>query len=169
LQSLDSSIILDASAFYAGIPFLGSSKCYTTNDVFDEIKHIKKSISAIETLIETGNLRIKEPSLRSMDMAKKIAQKSGDLPNMSKADLSVLALALELKDSNPLLVTDDYAIANVAKLSNIKVSYVMTEGIRKVGKWLRYCPACHKSYSENEKICSICGNKLRRKLRYKKH
>jgi len=29
--------ILDASAFYAGIPFASSEKSFTTTDIFDEI------------------------------------------------------------------------------------------------------------------------------------
>jgi UPF0271 protein len=167
---LDSSVILDASAFYAGIPFLGSAKCYTTSSVFDEIKHIKKSFSATEALIDAGNLQIKEPDVKFIDAAKKLAQKSGDLVKMSKPDLSVIALALELKDYNPLIVTDDYAIANVAELSSIKVSHVMSKGITKVGNWIRYCSACGILYGKNEKTCNVCGNRLRSRLkRSQKH
>ena len=167
---MDSSVILDASAFYAGIPFLGSAKCYTTSSVFDEIKHIKKAFSATEALIDAGNLQIKEPDVKFIDAAKKLAQKSGDLVKMSKPDLSVIALALELKDYNPLIVTDDYAIANVAELSSIKVSYVMSKGITQVGNWIRYCSACGILYGKNEKICNVCGNRLRSRLkRSQKH
>ena len=167
---MDSSVILDASAFYAGIPFLGSAKCYTTSSVLDEIKHIKKAFSATEALIDAGNLQIKEPDVKFIDAAKKLAQKSGDLVKMSKPDLSVIALALELKDYNPLIVTDDYAIANVAELSSIKVSYVMSKGITKVGNWIRYCSACGILYGKNEKICNVCGNRLRSRLkRSQKH
>lgn len=162
---MDSSVILDASAFYAGIPFLGSAKCYTTSSVFDEIKHIKKSFSATEALIDAGNLQIKEPDVKFIDAAKKLAQKSGDLVKMSKPDLSVIALALELKDYNPLIVTDDYAIANVAELSSIKVSYVMSKGITKVGTWIRYCRACGIVYGKKEPVCSVCGNRLRSRLK----
>lgn len=167
---MDSSVILDASAFYAGIPFLGSAKCYTTSSVFDEIKHIKKSFAATEALIDAGNLQIKEPDARFIDAAKKLAQKSGDLVKMSEPDLSVIALALELKDFNPLIVTDDYAITNVAELSSIKVSHVMSKGITKVGNWIRYCSACSILYGKNEKTCNICGNRLRSRLkRSQKH
>jgi hypothetical protein len=61
LLNLDSSeLVLDASAFYAGIPFLSSSKCYTTNLVLKEVIHIKKSYSALEFLIDAGNLEIIE-------------------------------------------------------------------------------------------------------------
>ncbi len=157
---------MDASAFYAGIPFLGS-KCYTTNEVFDEVKHIKKSQEALEALIDAGNLQILEPESSYLKDANELARKSGDIAKMSKADLAVLALALHFKRSrtDPIVVTDDYALANTAELAGIKVSYVMTKGIRKVGRWVRYCSACGKSYGSEEKICKVCGNRLRTKLK----
>jgi UPF0271 protein len=167
LQNSDSSIlVLDASAFYAGIPFLGS-KCYTTSDVFEEVKHIKKSHEALEGLIDAGKLQILEPELGRMKDAKELARKSGDIAKMSKADLSVLALALHFQHSKNdlLVVTDDYAIANALELAGIKVSYVMTRGIRKVGRWVRYCSACGKSYGSEETVCKVCGNKLSMKLK----
>lgn len=127
----DSSVILDASAFYAGIPFSGLLKYCTTGKVFEEIRHIKSSISAIEVLVQTGNLKVIEPEAKFINSARYAAKKSGDLIKMSEADLSVIALAFELRGSNPLLITDDYAVANVGKLSNIQVSYVMSKGITK--------------------------------------
>lgn len=158
---------MDASAFYAGIPFLGSSECYTTKDVFDEVKHIKRSHAALEALIDAGNLRIIEPETNYVKDANEMARRSGDIAKMSKADLSVLALAIYFKGSKnePLIVTDDYAIANTAELAGIKVSYVMSRGIRKVGKWIRYCGACGILHSSSEKVCRACGNKLRMKLK----
>ncbi len=168
MRSSDSSIlILDASAFYAGIPFLGTSRCYTTSDVFDEVKHIKGSHAAIEALIDAGNLMIVEPETEDVKSASKLARRSGDIVKMSRADLSVLALALYFKRSKdePLIVTDDYAIANTAELAGIKVSYVMSRGIRRVGRWIRYCNACGILCYSSEKVCKVCGNRLRMKLK----
>ncbi|MFQ5970595.1 MAG: NOB1 family endonuclease, partial [Nitrososphaerales archaeon] len=145
--------------------FLGSGKYYTTSRVFDEIKHIKRSFSVLEALIDAGNLEIRNPEARCMEAAKKIARRSGDLARMSEADLSIIALAFEFKDCSPLIVTDDYAVANVAELLSIKVSYVMSKGIKKVGMWLWYCSACGKLYRENEKQCTVCGNRLASKLK----
>ncbi|EPA05416.1 hypothetical protein [Candidatus Nitrosarchaeum limnium] len=50
--------ILDASAFYAGVPFGSASDCYTTSLVYEEIKHIKKNHDALGTLLETNRLKI---------------------------------------------------------------------------------------------------------------
>lgn len=168
---MDSSVlVLDASAFYAGIPFLGASKCYTTNLVFDEVRHIKKSQQALEALIDAGILGIIDPEEKYLKQAGQMARKSGDAAKTSAADISILALALHFRAEGmePAIVTDDYAVANVAELEEIKVSYVMTKGIRKVGRWVRYCSACGISYGSDAKICRVCGNKLRAKLRAKK-
>jgi len=53
--------ILDASAFYAGVPFRTSEDCFTTSLVYYEIKHIKKNHDALGTLLETNRLKIREP------------------------------------------------------------------------------------------------------------
>ena len=70
--------ILDASAFYAGIPFGSTSDCYTTSLVYDEIKHIKKNHEALETLLETNRLKIREPDKASVDSAIKASKNTGD-------------------------------------------------------------------------------------------
>ena len=63
--------ILDASAFYAGVPFRSSDDCYTTSLVYEEIKHIKKNHDALGTLLETNRLKIKEPNIKSTESAVK--------------------------------------------------------------------------------------------------
>ena len=152
--------ILDASAFYAGIPFGSSDKYYTTTLVFDEIQHIKKNYDALETLIQTNRLFIIEPKLNFVEKVRKKAQESGDIQELSKEDISILSLSLELKGE---LITDDYAVSNLAKNFKIKVSPIMTSGIKDVGKWIYYCLGCGKKFS-NISNCPQCGNSLKRKL-----
>ena len=53
-----SEFVLDASAFYIGVPFISNSKFYTTNSVFKEVKHIKKSYGAVEALIDADKLKV---------------------------------------------------------------------------------------------------------------
>jgi endoribonuclease Nob1 len=154
------SRILDASGFYAGIPFASSEKFLTTSLVFEEIKHIKKNQDALGVLLETKRLEIKEPENKYVDLITKQAKKTGDIQKLSKEDISCLALGLQLKSE---LITDDFAVSNVAKNLGLKVIPVMTEGIKNVGDWLYYCPGCHKKFTGISE-CPLCGNKLRRKL-----
>lgn len=154
------SEVLDASAFYAGTPFLSGKECYTTSLVLEEIRHVKSA--ALDGLMDAGNLKVVDPELEHTRAVKKAAEKTGDLQRLSEADISVLALALQMKGT---LVTDDYALANVAATMSIKVSSSSGKGIREVRKWISYCSACGKAFGPNETECPLCGNKLKR--RYK--
>ena len=153
--------ILDASAFYAGIPFGSSSKYYTTSLIFEEIKHLKKNHDALGLLLETKRLVVKDPKIDSIDFVIASAKKSGDFDELSKEDISSIALCYELKGE---IITDDFAVSNLAKNLGLVVIPVMTSGIKTVGVWIHYCPACKKSFS-NATVCSLCGTRLRKKLK----
>ena len=152
--------ILDASAFYAGVPFRSSEDCYTTSLVYDEIQHIKKNHDVLGTLLETNRLKIREPYEQSTQAAIKAAKNTGDFPQLSKQDISIIALGIETKGQ---IITDDFAISNVAKNIGLNIAPIMTKGIKDVGKWIHYWPGCKASY-KNGKECSICGTALKRKL-----
>jgi len=152
--------IIDASAFYAGIPFSSSNEFYTTSLIFDEIKHIKKNHGAIDILLATNRLKIQDPSSEFIDIAIEDSKKTGDFNQLSKQDISLIALCLQLKGE---LITDDFAISNLAKNLDIKVSPLMTSGIKDVGIWILYCPGCRKNCDSGSE-CPTCGSILKRKL-----
>lgn len=154
------SKILDASAFYAGIPFLSTDNFLTTTLVFDEIQHIKKNHDAIGILIETKRLKVMEPNSSNVELVKTQAKKNGDFTNLSKPDISAIALCVEM---NGEIFTDDFSVSNVSKNLKLKVVPLMTSGIKDVGSWVHYCPGCRKNF-EDKKECPLCGNLLKRKL-----
>ena len=132
----------------------------TTSMVYDEIQHIKTKQGALEILQQTGRLQIRDPSKDSINIVIDGAERTGDNTTISEQDVSIIALALENKIE---LITDDFAVTNVAKQLKIKTSSLMTQGISTVGKWISYCSMCGKEFSK-QKECSICGSKLNRKL-----
>jgi len=152
--------ILDASAFYAGVPFRSSDDWYTTSLVYDEIKHIKKNHDAIGTLLETNRLKIREPNSESTEAAIKASKDTGDFQQLSKQDISIIALCIEMRGE---IISDDFAISNVVKNLGLKILPIMTKGIEDVGKWVHYCPGCRTSHNIG-KECPTCGTKLKRKL-----
>ena len=152
--------ILDASAFYAGVPFRSSDDYYTTSLAYDEIKHIKKNQDVLGTLLETNRLKIREPNKESTETAIKAAKDTGDFPQLSKQDISIIALCIEM---NGEIISDDFAISNVVKNLGLKISPIMTQGIKDVGKWVHYCPGCRTNHT-NKKECPMCGTPLKRKL-----
>jgi len=152
--------ILDASAFYAGVPFRSSEDCYTTSLVYEEIKHIKKNHDALGTLLETNRLKIREPDSESEKDAIKSSKDTGDFPQLSKQDISIIALAIQMKGQ---IISDDFAISNVAKNLGLEIMPIMTKGIKDVGKWIHYCPGCRTNHTTG-KECPMCGTSLKRKL-----
>ena len=151
--------VLDSSAFYAGIPFSSNESSYITSLVYNEIEHIKKDHDAVQILIETKRLTINEPEDEFITASIDAAKKSGDFSNLSDGDISTIALSLQLGAE---LVTDDFAVSNVAKNLNIKVIPVMTDGIKNVIIWKYYCPGCKTNFSKVSE-CPQCGNRLKRK------
>ena len=151
---------MDATAFYAGIPFSSQTTHYVTTLVFDEIKHIKKNHDALQILIDSNRLLVRQPQADFQERVEKCAQKTGDIHSLSKQDISCIALSLEL---NTELISDDFAVLNVSNKLGINTISLMTNGIKVVGKLIFYCPACKKDFSD-EKNCLLCGNKLKKKL-----
>ncbi len=152
---------LDAGAFYTGLVFLSSAYQYlTTQAVFDEVKHIKKSHGAIEALLESNTLQIINSDRKNIDQVVAAARTTGDYQKLSEADISIIALALQLEI---VLVTNDYAVANVASTLRIPVKSVATKGIIHTRRWIAYCSACGKAFGPNAKECRLCGNKLKRR------
>ena len=111
-------------------------------------------------LQQTNRLQIRDPKEETIKIVNQTAEKTGDKTTISEQDVSIIALALE---NNIELITDDFAVTNVAKQLEIKTSSLMTQGISTVGKWISYCSVCGKEFSR-EKECPICGSKLNRKL-----
>jgi len=154
------SRVLDATAFYAGIPFSSQATHHVSTLVYDEIKHIKKNHDALQILINSNRLLVMQPEIKFQDMVEECARKTGDIHSLSSEDISCIALSLELNEE---LISDDFAVSNVSNVLGVKVIPLMTQGIKVVGKWIFYCPACKKDFS-NEKNCLLCGNKLKKKL-----
>ena len=125
--------ILDATAFYVGIPFASNDSFMTTSSVYDEIEHIKTKQGVLEMLQQTNRLQIRNPNNESISIVKDTANKTGDSVTISEQDISIIALALENKME---LITDDFAVTNVARQLRIQTSSLMTGGINTVGKWI---------------------------------
>jgi len=165
LDSEDSAFryALDAGAFYSGLVFLSSAlRYFTTHAVLDEVKHIKKSHGAIEALIESKTLQIVNSDRKSIQKVVAAARETGDYAKLSEADISIIALALQFAI---VLVTNDFAVANVASTLKIPVKSVSGKGIRQTRRWIAYCSACGRAFGPNAIECRLCGNRLRRKYK----
>lgn len=162
------TLILDTSAFIAGFdPLAINGSVYTVPAVADELISDSMVSTRFRTSVESGKLQLKTPSDGFLDRVKQSSKAVGDLRFLSEVDKQVLALALELGQHgmNPLIVTDDYSIQNVASQLRLEFAPLMTFGIRYRLDWIIYCPACHRRYPSDyrSKVCEACGTELKRK------
>ena len=152
---------LDASAFYAGVPFLSPDVCHTTPAVLAEVSHIKGRFGAIGGLVDAGRIIVSEAGPDGIRKAREAAAETGDLGSLSEQDVSILALAAELGAE---LVTDDFAVSNAAALMGVRGVPVMTGGIKRAGTWVGRCAGCGRRADRGEARCPECGGPIKKRL-----
>ena len=154
--------VLDSTAFYAGIPYQGSGRYFTTYLVLEEVRHHNVGSSLIHTRVQ-----VTEPSPESLAKVKTTASRTGDLGALSQTDMSLLALALDLSnlDGGASLVSDDFAVRNVAEVLSITLAQTSLKG----GEWRNinwkiYCRGCGREYTNPKlTVCPVCGTQLTRR------
>ena len=154
--------VLDSTAFYAGIPYQGSGRYYTTYLVLEEVKHHNVGSSFLHSRVH-----VTEPSPDSINRVKTTAMKTGDIGALSQTDVSLLALTLDLSqnEGGVSLVSDDFAVRNVANVLSISLAQTAIKGgAWKNIAWKIYCRGCGKEYTNPKlTVCPVCGTQLARK------
>ncbi|MDG6222716.1 MAG: ribonuclease VapC [Candidatus Bathyarchaeota archaeon] len=162
------TLVLDTSAFIGGFdPLSFPEKQYTVDEVKNELNQESMIWVRFHTAIENGKIIILQPKEMFSQEVREASKNLGDMRYLSKADMQVLALALELKSegATPLVITDDYSMQNVANKIEVEFTSLMTFGIKKRFKWILYCPACYHKYPSDYEFnsCEVCGTELKRK------
>ncbi|MBS7607482.1 MAG: hypothetical protein QW502_02625 [Candidatus Bathyarchaeia archaeon] len=162
------SLVLDTSAFIGGFdPSSVSEETYSVPEVEKELLESFIPKLRFTTSVESGKLKVIEPQQQYINLVKKASEEVGDANLLSSADISILALAAQLKDKghNPIIITEDYSIQNVAERLKLKFASLTNLGIRYQLFWKQYCPACGKEYQTDREItiCENCGTELKRK------
>lgn len=156
-------LVLDTSAVIAGVaPGLVDAEQVTVQDVLDEARDLCSKLE-LETAVSAGKISVLEPSREAlMEVGKKVGQ-TGD--RVSKTDMKLLAVSLDLRRNGdePELMTDDYAIQNLARIFGLPFRRVAMPGIKEVFTWRMVCPACGKTYSPTFTKCDVCGSVLVRR------
>jgi len=160
-------LVLDTSAFIMGLDPLGlEDETYSVPDVAEELRDQTGPSYRLTMSSSSGKMKIRSPTSDSLLEVVNHAKLLGDRLVLSKADSSILALAVDLKKSGktPIIVSDDYAIQNVAEGMGIGYQSLSSLGIRQKYKWTYYCPACFKRYVAGDlQVCGVCGTKLKRR------
>ena len=161
-------IVLDTSAFIMGYnPLSIDVNHYTVPKVFEELIPETTAWLRLKIALETGKIRLQTPSQEFSRMIDESSTATGDDHTLSNVDKQVLALSMELKYAgmHPIIVSDDYAIQNIADRLGLEYTSLSTFGIRYRYEWILYCPACSRKYSMEltKRICGVCGTHLKRR------
>jgi len=155
-------LILDSSALLSG-KFTSLPRGFDSVLITDEVrKEVSKGRpeKLLSSLLDAG-LKVLGPV--DKDKATDAARKTGDLPKLSEADLSVIALALERQ--TVIVVTDDFAVQNVLSFLHIRFTGGGELGdrtIRETRILKPRCRGCGRFYTDMAmKECPICGSEVR--------
>ena len=110
--------------------------------------------------MEGSGMHIQIPEEGTVERVRRAAEQTGDLEVLSDTDVRLLAATLELGGT---VVTDDYAVQNVAEKLDLGVDLIAQEGIDEQRDWQFQCQGCGREFDEHRSRCPICGSELARK------
>jgi len=157
--------IIDTSAILSGKPLsFNNAQLITTTNIEKEINPGGKDYNNFIYLRENF-LIFKLPSKDSINQIINIIKKTGDIDRLSYIDIEILAIALDenkQKDTEVVILTDDYSIQNVATYLKIKFKSINQDVITKKLKWISRCRGCGRKFKDSMSICPICGSDIKK-------
>jgi UPF0271 protein len=147
--------VLDASAFI--------NEYHTTEDTatIPMVREELEDESAYRfDAMEGSGMHIHIPQDGAVERVRRAAKETGDFEELSDTDVRLIAAAFEL---DATLVTDDYAMQNVAEHMDVGVEVIAQDGIAEQRDWRFQCQGCGREFDENKDRCPICGSELTRK------
>jgi UPF0271 protein len=154
-------LIADSAVFING--YRDKANIITVPSVVGELKSREAGIEGL-LAVESG-AKIESPDPEAIAEIRRTAGTTCDIEVLSETDIDILAKALEYRDSGVLL-TDDYAVQNVALLLGIEVKPVSQQKIRDKIIWGKKCTGCRRKFDSGE-VCPVCGSPLK-KIRKRK-
>lgn len=151
--------IADSAVFIMGNCNIDSSLMITVPSVEDELKS-RDSVLRFDLAKEAG-LRVEWPEPEMVKEVRRKAEQTRDSEELSKTDIEILAKALEHRDKG-MLLTDDYAVQNVAVQLGIQVKPIAQKKIKDIILWQKQCTGCKKTFEKGD-VCPICGSPLKKK------
>lgn len=146
--------VLDASAFIH--QYRTDEPVASIPDVREEL--VEEHAYRFEAR-EGAGMHLHVPEGGSVSRIERAARGTGDLDELSETDVRLLAAALEL---DGVLVTDDYALQNVAGELGVPTRTVGRDGIEEQRTWQFQCAGCGRTFEENHDRCPVCGSGLAR-------
>ncbi len=163
-------LLVDTSAILSGKQFNTYDATVITSALTaDELHTGGRDYRFFEYLLAKG-LEIHSPSKNSCTLIEKIAKEHGEDTRLSKADIELLALAVDVvkvTKKSGVILTDDYSIQNIATILNIPFEAISQKGITKKFKWVRCCQGCRRIINQSVDACPFCGSSITDRVRKK--
>ena len=147
--------VLDASAFIHE---------YHTDEPIASIPLVREELEDEHAYrfdaLEGSGMHLHIPDEETVERIERAARETGDADELSETDIRLVSAAFELDGR---LVTDDYAMQNVAEKLSVAVEVIAREGIDEQRDWLFQCAGCGREFEDRQDRCPICGSELTRK------
>ena len=148
-------LVLDSS-FFIENRSLDDERALSTPGVRDELEDASRF--RFDAARGQG-MRVETPSDEAVRAVREAARDTGDASVLSDVDIRLVALAYE---EDATLVTDDYAMQNVASRLGFGTRGAGKERIEEERDWRYQCVGCGRVYDE-EGRCRVCGSETTRK------
>jgi UPF0271 protein len=147
--------ILDSSAFINE---------YHTEETIASIPLVREELEDESAYrfdaLEGSGMHMHIPDAETVERIERAARETGDYEELSRTDIRLVAATFELDGT---LVTDDYAMQNVAEKLDVDVEVIARDGIDEQRSWLFQCQGCGREFEEQHDRCPVCGSSLSRK------
>jgi len=147
--------VLDASAFIHE---------YHTDEPIATVPMVREELEDESAYrfdaLEGSGMHLHIPDEETVERIERAARETGDFQTLSRTDVRLVAATFELDGR---LVTDDYAMQNVAEKLDVRVEVIAREGISEQREWTFQCAGCGREFDERHDRCPVCGSELTRK------
>ncbi|GAB3680827.1 NOB1 family endonuclease [Salinarchaeum chitinilyticum] len=147
--------VLDSSAFI---------REYHTDEQIATIPLVREELESESAYrfdaLEGSGMHVHIPSQETVEKVERAARDLGDFEELSRTDVRLVAATFELDGT---LVTDDYAMQNVADRLGVAVEVIAHDGIDEQREWRFQCQGCGREFDDDRDRCPICGSGLSRK------
>jgi UPF0271 protein len=147
--------VLDSSAFIQE---------YHTDETIASIPMVREELEDESAFrfdaLEGSGMHLHIPEPETVERVERAAAETGDDGVLSRTDIRLVAAAFELDGH---LVTDDYAMQNVAEKLSVAVEVIARSGIDEQRDWRFQCEGCGREFDDDEGRCPVCGSDLTRK------
>lgn len=153
--------VLDTSLLLGGKDPPRGGGWATTPEAAAEVSPGGRDARRYEDWLSLG-LQLRDPSPAARQRVDDVAGAAGTRSRLSPADLSLLALAIDLEAT---LLTDDYTMLDVAGRLGLRTQTVNQAGIERRLDFRPRCSGCGRWFDAPQKRdeCPVCGSPVKAK------